>query len=155
MKAVSPIIATVIIIAFVVVIGAFLSNWFFNMARTTTDEISSNVATSVECSPSSAGIRIDNVFVKAGQNGTVRAVVENTGATDNLSLESAFVYNSTGKAFAGDNIPVKSLRRGQTAIITFSQVSIISCPDAFDRVVVTTNCHGVIGTFDRIPNCVS
>jgi flagellin-like protein len=75
MKGISPLIATVLLIAFTVAVGGILSVWLTTFSRTSVDIIGSQSSTQLTCSYS--GISLDTMKYSAGQylSGNVR----NTG----------------------------------------------------------------------------
>lgn len=151
MKGISPLIAAVLLIAFTVAIATLVAGWFSTLAGGTTEKVTNTTDLAVDCS--AASINIKEVYVKAGLAGTVRVLVENNGFTDNLNISSAFAYNSTGNAFVATEVPVSDFDRGEIQILTFSDANMSTCPNNFDRVIVTTSCGGVSDTFSGTPKC--
>lgn len=74
MKGISPLIATVLLIAFTVAVGGILSVWLTTFSRTSTDIIGSQSSTQLTCSY--GGISLSNL---AETGGWVSGNVRNTG----------------------------------------------------------------------------
>lgn len=74
-KGVSPLIASVLLIAFTLAIGAFMSTWLHDITKKQTDEASSNAKP--ECQY--ATLNFKNVTFNASGNGKLSINLENTG----------------------------------------------------------------------------
>jgi len=95
MKGISPMLATVLLIAFTIAVGGIISVFFTNLTRTQTGETEAGSTAVVECS----NVRVDILAVSgAGTNGTmvltnpsknkiyITGVVDNTANSTNLAL---------------------------------------------------------------------
>ncbi len=153
MKGISPLIAAVLLIAITVAIGTLIGGWFSTFTRTTTDRVSNRTTEAVDCT--SANIHIEEVFVLAGGivNGTAKAVVKNVGFSEDMVIKDAVLYNRTGSNFTASGTPIVNIDRGAIVTLSFSNVSIPTCPTDFSKVVVTTTCGGVDDTFTGTPKC--
>ncbi len=152
-KGISPLIAAVLLIAFTVATATLIAGWFSTLARTTTATVTNRTDMAVGCS--GASISIDQVYGVANASGTMtsRAVVRNNGLA-NLSIISAQFFNTTGNNFTtGTTLPVV-MNRGNITTLSFT-TNLNTCPGAFSRVIVTTDCGGVSATFDSTPRCIT
>lgn len=150
MKGISPLVASVLLIAFVVAIATIIMGWMGTFTRETTATISNRTTEAVDCA--SAGINIDDVYLTAGVNGTIRAIVRNTGFTDNMVLKAASFYKTNGAVWNATGDPVVSdFDKGEITTITFTTTTgWVACAN-FSRVTVTTQCGGIGDTFDGTP----
>ena len=93
MKGISALLASVLLVAFVVSVSLLVSGWFTMTIRSTTASVTNKTNEAIGCS--SAAIAIKGVYVSAtnasGTAGSARAIVENTGYTDNLVITAAVV----------------------------------------------------------------
>jgi flagellin-like protein len=151
MKGVSPLIASVMLIAITVSMGMLIMGWFSNLSTSTTTTVSNKTTEAVACS--SAKIAIDDVYITAGdiETGTARVIVKN-GGFDDIGISSAQMYNRTGDNFS-TGFEQKTIGPGNIYTIYISNVSVPSCPLDFSKVIVTTNCGGVYSVFDGSPKC--
>jgi len=141
MKGLSPLIASVLLIAFTVSIAMIIMGWLSSFARTTTTNITTKTEEALGCSD--ASIAIEHVYV----SGTSAAiVVKNTGFVD-LNV-SGMIVNTTGGTCSTTS--PTTVARGETKALSLSECSPsgmggVGCP-AFSRAIVTTNCGGVSDT---------
>ncbi len=152
MKGISPLIASVMLIAITVAAAALIMGWFNGLTKSTTDTVSNRTTAAVTCS--SAQITIEDVYVTAGTpiNGSARVIIKNAGF-DDLFVNSLQLYNKTGDNFSTDFAP-STLTSGNIRTVSLSNVSAASCPGDFSKVIVSTSCGGVSATFDGAPKCV-
>lgn len=131
MKGVSPLIASVLLIAFTVAVATLIMGWFTTFTRTTTTNVSAQAEDVVGCS--SASIQIRHVY-----DGIV--LVENTGFKDFTTVVAAIINNTGGIC----NSTATSLARGEIKAISVSGDCGTDLDDTtFDRAIVTTECGGV------------
>ena len=149
MKGISPLIAAVLLIAVTVSIATIVAGWFPSIIISTQGKVENTTKEATSCA--SASISIDDVFITAGSNGVGRAVVRNSGHSDDLVLVSAVLYNTTGNATSAS--VVSDFDRGEVVTLTFNNISVTSCPTDFSEIIVTTNCGGISTKFDRTPKC--
>ena len=101
-KGVSPLIATILLIAFAVALGSVVMNWGFTLTISKSAEICNSVE-----------IKIRNIdgseicFGGFAQNGYVNFIVDNTGATDINGLAIWIVGDKGTKLSDIDNIFLK------------------------------------------------
>lgn len=150
MKGISPLLASVLLIAVTVAIATLVMGWVSTITRTTQTTVSNRTVEAVNCA--SASVVIDDVYIATGAaTGTV--IVRNAGQTDSLQIVFAPLYNGTGHSVnPAQTLPVTGFSRGGIQVFTYTSTGITSCA-AFSKAVVSTNCAGVSATFDRTPKC--
>ncbi|MDI6720998.1 MAG: hypothetical protein QMD85_01315 [Candidatus Aenigmarchaeota archaeon] len=150
MKGISPLVASVLLLAIVVSIAVVVGSWVSGMAKDTTATVGNRTAESVSCSASD--IVVTSLYITAGASGSARAQVQNRGFQA-ITLTSAQLINRTGHNFStSTTLPI--LTRGQVAQLSFSSTSVPTCPTDFSRVVLTSNCGGISHSFTGTPDCV-
>ena len=102
-KGVSPLIATILLIAFAVALGSVVMNWGLNLSLGKSGDKCVNVAIKIR-EISSADVCYGGI----GQNGYINFIIDNTGSTDINGLTILMVGNK-GKTrlFDLDNILIK------------------------------------------------
>ncbi len=98
MKAISPMIAVVLLIAFTVAVGGILSVWLSTLAQTQTSTVSSGTEKQVKCSASA--LKISEVRYPTG--------------TGNANVNVTVVYDSGRETLS--NITVEITARGNISI---------------------------------------
>ena len=151
MKGISALIASVLLVAFVVSVGLLVMGWFTTLTRSTTVSVTNKTSEGIECS--SAAIGIVDVYITGTMQGTTRAIIKNTGYTDNLIIVGADFYNTTGHNFTASSLPIGDFDKGELQTLSFPSTNVSSCPANFSRVVVSTNCGGISDTFSGTPKC--
>ncbi len=143
MKGISPIVAAVILVAFVISIGLLVFGWMATLTRTTSESVSDSTITAVGCG--SARVSIDTVYITGSSSS---AIVKNNGFK-NVTITGAQYISKTG-GNVGATVPV-SLPVGSITALSFSS-GIISC-STFSQIAVSTDCGGVGDTFTGTPIC--
>ena len=133
MKGISPLIASVLLIAFTVAVATIVMGWFTTFTRTTTANVSTQANNVVGCS--SASVQITHVY-----NG--RVIVENTGFKNFTNVVAAIINTSGGMC----NSTATTLAQGQIKAITVTGDCGTLDDTTFDRAVVTTDCGGISDT---------
>ncbi|MBU5678708.1 MAG: archaellin/type IV pilin N-terminal domain-containing protein [Candidatus Aenigmatarchaeota archaeon] len=136
MKGLSPLIASVLLIAFTVSVAMIIMTWFSSFARGTTENISATGETAVGCS--SAGISIEHVYI-SGTNGVI--VVRNIGFVP-LNV-TGMIVNTTGGACTTASLTTVDV--GETKALSLSGCQGIQGAGCtgFSRAIVSTNCAGI------------
>jgi hypothetical protein len=151
MKGISEMLTIVLIIAITVSIGAILLSLQRKEILDATQDISNSGYD--KCSSPLTSIKIKNVFASAGQNSTLRLLVQNSGyLNEPLRIVSALAYNSDGQSSNASGLPI-DLDRGESAVLQTAPLKLDLCPYSFDRIVVTTDCPGIYAVFDGQPSC--
>jgi flagellin-like protein len=151
-KGVSPLIASVLLIAMTISAAYLIMNWVTALNQQTSEVVSNRSDTAVRCS--SARITIDDVYLASGdtETGSARIIVKNTGF-DPLDVNSAQLYNRTGDNFSTGFSP-QTVTAGAIYTVYITNVSVPSCPADFSKVLVTSSCGGISATFDGAPKCL-
>ena len=152
-KGISPLLASVLLIAVTVAIATLVAGWLSTTVRTTQTTVSNRTLEATECS--SASITIEDVYMDAGRNASQRIVVRNSGQSDSLQIIAAQIYNTTGGNFSAQSLPITNFNRGNvtTLVVDPNNTVIDSCPGAFSKVIISTNCGGVSAEFTGTPKC--
>ena len=149
-KGVSPLIASVMLIAITVSIAMLIMGWFGALTKSTTDTVSNRTTETVGCT--SARVSIDSVYLSPGTAGSARIIVKNSDSRP-IGINSVQLYNRTGDNFSTG---FSSGTLGPSSIYTvyLTGVSVPSCPADFSKVIVASSCGGVSAVFDGAPNCI-
>ena len=97
MKGISPMIATVLIIAFTIAIGGIISLFMTNLTKTTTGEAEKSAAGTSEC----GGAYIDIINVTTGTTGANNIFVYNPSRNIIYTLS---VYDNMGNTNSGSGV---------------------------------------------------
>jgi len=84
MKAISPMIAVVLLIAFTVAVGGILSTWLSTLATTQTSTVSSGTEKQVRCAASSISI-LEVRYPSGSGNGNVNITVRYDSGVESLA----------------------------------------------------------------------
>ncbi len=117
-KGISPLLATVLLVAMTVATTTMLSGWVSTTMGTTQTTISNRTSEGVACA--AAEIVIDDVYSGAGSGSIARAIVRNSGMTDNLAITSAQLYDRAGNNFTTVNALPAGMNRGQQTTFSFN-----------------------------------
>ncbi len=150
---ISPLLASVLLIAVTVAIATLVAGWLSTTVRTTQTTVSNRTLDATECS--GASITIEEVYMDAGRNASQRVIVKNSGQADSLQIVSAQIYNRTGGNFSALSLPITNFNRGNVTTLVFdpNNTVIDACPGDFSKVVISTNCGGVSTEFTSTPKC--
>ncbi len=136
---VSPLIAAVLLIAFTLAIGAFMSSWLQNMARTQTETASQNAdagcaymnLNSNNATFNASGTNPPQLILTLENAGTRNAIISTIRVTgENLnSTVYSHPANFTGTLYSGDEILV-GLAINTTWIDSIAKIRVIpaDCP---------------------------
>ncbi|MFH0832694.1 MAG: archaellin/type IV pilin N-terminal domain-containing protein [Candidatus Aenigmatarchaeota archaeon] len=157
MKGISPLLASVLLIAVTVAIATLVMGWMSTTMRSTQTSVTNKTIQATECS--TAGISIDDVYVANATYGgfNVTAIVRNSGQTDSLQLVSAVVFLNNGSSFPNLTVMSQDFDKGQLERVKFGIVnntlsnSVFNSQGNFSKVIVTTNCGGISDTFSGTP----
>ena len=101
-KGVSPLIATILLIAFAVALGSVVMNWGLNLNLGKSGDVCRNVEIKIRSADSS-----EVCFGGFGTNGYINFVIDNTGITDISGLAIWIVGDKGTKLFDLDGILIK------------------------------------------------
>lgn len=148
MKGLSPLVATVLLIAFTVGVGGLISIWLTDFTQTSSKIVSKDSEERIVCS--NGAIDLSNLRYC---NNNISGIVKNNGmiTIGNITLQTVFnngtlvthALNDTG-AGGGTNGAFLVLRAGR--LFSFN-VSIGGASSGnYDRIYVYTNCSSVTDT---------
>ena len=115
MKAVSPLLAAIMLVAITIVAATMVSGWTTSTFPGAERTVDNRSAGAIQCS--TAGISIDNVFVSAGSGGSAALAVRNSGEVDGLRVTSAQIFDRLGNNFTANNSV--TLNRGDIGRLEF------------------------------------
>ncbi len=138
-KGISPLIAAVILIAFVIAVAGIASTFFTGFTKEQAAGVESKAKTIIDCSVATLELDDDTVNINTtGQSFSL--VVSNTGSED-LSGLKVIIFNST---YAGTCLPsTTSVNKGETISMTNSSCTQMPSGAATKVQVTTTSCSGV------------
>jgi len=140
-KAISPLIAAVILIAFVIAVASIASTFFTGFTKEQKAATETKGSKVIDCS--NAVLNLDKDTAEEGINTTQKSfslVVSNTGDVDLDGLRVVF-YNSS---YAGTCVPSpQKINVGETKTITNSSCSEMPSGSITKVQVTTTTCPGV------------
>jgi len=117
-KGISPLLATVILIALTLTVAGLLGSWFTSVTRTQTDIIERTATTQINCS--SALLEITDVTCSGGDD-NIKVTISNLGIdislynfTTLVSINNTYYLNSTGGPNSTD-----PLDPGEQAILSY------------------------------------
>lgn len=152
MKGISPLVATVLLIAIAVMIASIIMNWVTSLTKEQTSTIGNRTGEAVECT--AAVITIDDVYIDFSTNKS-RVHVRNSGQI-NLDITSASLTNQRGeKASNLTAFPITGFGKGITQEVVFNITRIITACGNFSKAIVVTNCGNAKDEFTSTPNCVT
>jgi flagellin-like protein len=152
MKGVSPLIATVLLIAISLTIASLIMGWATTLVKEQTGTISNRTGEAVECT--GAIVTIDDVYIDFSANKS-RVHVRNSGQI-NLDIISASLSNQRGeKASNLTAFPITGFDKGIMKQIEFNITNVITACGNFSKAIVSTSCGNAQGEFTSTPICVS
>ncbi|MBI4015058.1 MAG: hypothetical protein HY365_03850 [Candidatus Aenigmarchaeota archaeon] len=134
MKGISPLIASVLLLAITFTLATVLSPWALTLVRKDTQTLSNKSSSVTECNV----VTIENVYLDF-QNNVSRMYVLAKG---DAQVVSASILNKKGVNMALANasqLPL-DMSRGQRALITFNLTSALPACANYSKSVITTNC---------------
>lgn len=153
MKGISPLIASVLLIAFTVTIATLIMGWSSSLVRTTTTTVTNSTTQAVNCVGARVSIR--DIFIQTGGSAgsqTANVIVENSGNTA-VSITGLQIFNTSGSAFSYGFTVVGSLNKSQIVTFRLNETSFASCPGSFSQAVLATSCGGIGDRFTNTPKC--
>lgn len=151
MKGISPLIATVLLIAFTVAVGGLISIWITGFAKTQTQAIGSQASTSISCSNGFLSFQTNLKFC----NNYLSGVIINTGSITlgNISLTITYTNATAQKIYL--QLLGSSLNGTPTCCGNFSlnpnELSVFNVSiwgNNYDTIRVVSNCSGVVASTD-------
>ena len=133
-KGISPLIATILLIAFVIAVGGILSGWLISFSKERVEEARTKGETETQCSYS--GLSIDD----ADWNDTetkLSLIVRNSGTEDLTDFRMVVIYTNN-TAFTLKVSPSTTLNPGDVEVFYNSSVS--NCPSISQVVFFSNTC---------------
>jgi flagellin-like protein len=129
-KAISPMVATVLLIGFTIAVGALLSVWFTTFTRTQTTSITGSAACHA------GNVKIFSNVTTTGSS-AVRVYVTNLRGDMSITVTGIMVSCGTSSSSSATSLPL-TINAGQTG---YSDVSGLSgCTSSNTRIDITGNC---------------
>jgi flagellin-like protein len=153
MKGISPLIATVILIAVTVSIVSIIGTWVTTLTKEETGDITNKTGEATDCT--GANIEIRDVYIDLSSN-ISRVSVWNSGYVDD-SIVAALLQNEDGETAPNLTAFPLSLPRGSLKSIEFNISNFnvtngtTACND-FSQAIVTTLCPPS-AKFTGTPKC--
>lgn len=143
-KGISPLIATVLLIAFTVGIAGILSTWLTGFTQQSTQQVSQQSNTEVACSY--GGISLSGLTYGSSSS-TIAGNIENTGSITlgNITLQIVYTNNSISKyllclvSSVGNNCTVANITIPPRELVSFN----VSTSSTYSIIRAITNCSKV------------
>jgi flagellin-like protein len=145
MKGVSPLVATILLIAITVAIGGIVSNWIFSFTSTSAQTVRQQ--TEIELICSQGGISLSDVCYS---NNYISGYITNTGRIPLGSLVLTILYKNASiqnyyLSFAGGKVVAESSCCGNlTLLVDESYTFNVSANENYDVIYISTNCTKVM-----------
>jgi flagellin-like protein len=147
MKGISPLIATVLLVALTVAIASVVTTWMTTLSKEKSSVIGNKTDVAIDCT--AANIDVKDVYVDFSSN-ISRTIVWNSGQVG-ISVTDASLFNKQGEsAVLNSTLPV-SLSPGSMATIRFNVSGVFSNCLNFSQVLVSTDCVGISDRFTGTP----
>jgi len=136
MKGVSPLVASVLLIAFAIAVAGLYSGWITSFTKVTTEEVQEHSEKRVTCSY--GGIALDDVKYNR-TNGNMSGTVENTDLISLGNIDFEVFYTNASREKLDLSMVLESGERN-----TFNrQVLDMNITNNYDKIRVITNCSNV------------
>ncbi len=135
MRGVSPLVATVLLLAFVVSLAMIVGGWFSSYVRGVTGEVEETSEEAIGCS--GASVAIERIYIDTSKN-TSQILVKNMG-TIKLTVKGAIA--STAGIVCTNNTGI-NLTKGGMGVLKLSDCKGLN-ETTFDYATITTNCPGI------------
>jgi flagellin-like protein len=135
MKGVSPLIASVLLIAFVIAVAGLYSGWITSFTKTTTEQVQEQSEKKVNCSY--GGIALDNVKYNR-TTGNMSGTVENTDLIGLGNIDFEIFYTNAPREKLDLNMNLEPGERN-----TFNNQVLNMNVTSYDKIRVITNCPNV------------
>jgi flagellin-like protein len=135
MKGVSPLISSVLLIAFAIVVAGLYSGWITSFTKTTTEEVQEQSEKKVTCSY--GGIALDNVKYN-NTSGNISGTVENTDLINLGNIDFEIFYINSTRQKLDLNMTLESGERNtfnSRISINYNKIRVISnCSNVYDEI---------------------
>lgn len=151
LKGISPLVATVLLIAFVVAVAGLVATWVNGFTKSQTQLVSDQSTLSISCSY--GGINVKNLVFQ-GATTQLAGVIENNGQVPLGNFTLSVVYqNATSQTIQICSAPSGSVSCPVSNLtLTTSQQAAFNLTiwgSNYNTVKVATNCSSVSDTADR------
>ena len=133
-KGISPLIATILLIAFVIAVGGILSGWLISFSKERVEEARTKGETDIQCSYS--GLSIDDADWNDTET-TLSLIVRNSGTEDLTDFRMVVIYTNN-TAFTLKVSPSTILNPGDVEVFYNSSVS--DCSSISQVVFFSNTC---------------
>jgi flagellin-like protein len=137
-KAISPMVATVLLIGFTIAVGAILSVWFTSFTRTQTSGITGGAS----CYGGNVKV-FSNLTSSITSANALRVFISNLRSDISITVNSVVVYCGTSGPFSASGLP-KTIGASLTDSIDIGSLS--GCNIGNTKIIVVGNCSSG-GTF--------
>jgi flagellin-like protein len=141
-KGISPLIASVLLIAFTVSVAMIVMGWFSGFVRTTTENVTGVSQQAVGCS--TAVIDLDHVYVNAVNTSNVSMVIRNEGSVS-LTINGMLINISGGSC---TNAAALTLSAGTIGTLNLTNCLVPNVGN-FSKAIITTSCSGITDTTSK------
>lgn len=136
MKGVSPLVASVLLIAFTIAVAGLYSGWITSFTKKTNEEVEEQSGKKVTCSY--GGIALDNVKYNK-TTGNLTGTVENTNLISLGNIDFEIFYANATREKLDLNMALEPGEKN-----TFDrQVLDMNMTNNYDKIRVITNCSNV------------
>ena len=148
MKGLSPLVATILLIAFVIGVAGILSVWLTTFTRTTTELVGEETSKTIICSY--GGI---SLYSLKYSNGFLTGNIENTRSISlgNITLQIIYLNQTSQKnklCLSGTvaiNCTTANVSVSPRELVSFN----VSASSNYDKIRVMTNCSSVFDEADK------
>lgn len=134
MKGISPLMATVLIVAFTLAVAAIIGGWLTSISRTETATIESGMSTQIECAKGA----LDIVSVDA--NGPIIHNVGQVNLTSGFSLVCGTNTSTQTGALNKGEITDLTSGTGCNTSGNIIRISSLDCPSVYTECTYGTDC---------------
>jgi len=135
-KGISPLIATILLIAFVIAVGGVLSGWLVSFTKERTDEARIRGETDIMCSYS--GLYVSDADWN-DTTGRLSLTVENTGSEDLQEFNMIVIYQNNS-AYTLEVSPSSSILEPGDVLVFYNDTSVGSCSDISQVIFKSDTC---------------
>jgi flagellin-like protein len=135
MKGVSPLVASVLLIAFAIAVAGLYSGWITSFTKVTTEQVQEQSEKKVTCSY--GGIALDNIKYNK-TTGNISGTIENTDLITLGNIDFEIFYANASREKLDLNMVLEPGERN-----TFIRRTLDMNSTNYDKIRVITNCSNV------------
>lgn len=136
MKALTPLLAAVLLILITIMVASLYIGWVSSLAKQTQVTVENRTRLGIDCT--AVKVTIDDVYLDFATNRS-RISVKNTGVVSDV-VQYAAVFNSFGQNATNLTSFPFNLTSGLTATIEFNITGYIPACGNFSKAIVSTQC---------------